>query len=57
MHKKFLDKVRILTFGLAMSLKFTQTVQATSFITPFGATQVYQVETQASETEAAAPEV
>ena len=48
MHKKFLDKVRILTIGLAMSLTFTQTVQATSFITPFGATQVYQVETQPS---------
>ena len=57
MHKKFLDKVRILTIGLAMSLTFTQTVQATSFITPFGATQVYQVETQPSETESAAPEV
>ncbi len=57
MHKKVLDKVRILTIGLAMSLAFTQTVQATTLITPFGATQVYQVETQASETQAAVPEV
>lgn len=50
MHKKFLDKVRILTIGLSMSLAFTQTVQASVFITPFGATQVYQTETQSYQT-------
>ena len=50
MHKKFLDKVRILTMGLSMSLAFTQSVQASVFITPFGATQVYQTETQSYQT-------
>ena len=39
-----------------MSLTFTQTVHATTLITPFGVAQVYEVETQPSETEAAAPE-
>ncbi len=56
MHKKLLDKVRIITIGLSMSLAFTQTVHATTLITPFGTTQVYEVETQPSETEAATPE-
>jgi len=47
-----------------MSLAFAQTAQASNFITPFGATQVYQVEeqtyvqtTEPTETEAAGTEV
>lgn len=42
----FMNKVRLLTIGLAMSLAFTQTAQASVFITPFGAAQVYQTEEQ-----------
>lgn len=42
-NRKLMKKVRLLTVCLAMSLAFAQTAQASVYITPFGATQVYQV--------------
>lgn len=59
-----MNKVRLLTLSLSMSLAFAQVAQASVFITPFGTTQVYRVEDQtyveetgAAETEAPSTEV
>jgi len=55
-----MNKVRLLTLGLSMALAFAQTAQASIYITPFGATQVYRVEESTKntqETTTVAPEV